>query len=48
MAVIERDGKILVGEGHDEVKKEAFYRPLGGGVDFGEHRQRRGSGARTA
>ena len=32
-----RDGdRLLVYEGHDPVKRETFYRPLGGGIDFGE------------
>lgn len=32
-----RDGdRILVGEGTDPVKRETFYRPLGGGIEFGE------------
>lgn len=28
--------KILVAEGYDPVKVETFYRPLGGGIEFGE------------
>jgi len=36
ICLIENDGKIFVGEGFDEVKKETFYRPLGGGIEFGE------------
>jgi len=32
-----RDGKILVSEEHDPNKGETFYRPLGGGIEFGEH-----------
>lgn len=28
--------RILVGEGYDPVKREMFYRPLGGGIEFGE------------
>ena len=32
-----RDGdRILVAEGYDPVKRETFYRPLGGGIEFGE------------
>lgn len=32
-----RDGsRILVGDGHDTVKDEVFYRPAGGGIHFGE------------
>jgi len=27
----------LVFEGYDPVKDETFYRPLGGGIEFGEH-----------
>jgi len=27
---------ILVAEGYDPVKGQAFYRPLGGGIEFGE------------
>ena len=29
--------KILVFEAYDEVDDEIFYRPLGGGIEFGEH-----------
>lgn len=36
IAVIKRDGKLFVFEGHDTVKDEIFYRPLGGGIEFGE------------
>jgi 8-oxo-dGTP pyrophosphatase MutT (NUDIX family) len=28
---------ILVAEGYDPVKDERFYRPLGGGIEFGEN-----------
>jgi 8-oxo-dGTP pyrophosphatase MutT (NUDIX family) len=32
-----RDGdRILVSEGHDSVKRQTFYRPLGGTIEFGE------------
>jgi len=30
------DGRILVAPGYDHVKEEHFYRPLGGGIEFGE------------
>jgi 8-oxo-dGTP pyrophosphatase MutT (NUDIX family) len=30
-------GKILVAEGCDPLKKEIFYRPLGGSIEFGEY-----------
>lgn len=29
-------GRILVAEGVDPVKKEKFYRPIGGAIEFGE------------
>lgn len=34
--LIKHNNKVLVVKGYDEVKKEYFYRPLGGGVEFGE------------
>jgi len=35
-----RDGdRILVFEGYDSVRQEKFYRPLGGGIEFGERAQ---------
>jgi 8-oxo-dGTP pyrophosphatase MutT (NUDIX family) len=35
-----RDGdRILVGDGYDPTKREVFYRPLGGGIRFGEASQ---------
>jgi len=30
------DGRILVAPGYDHVKQQRFYRPLGGGIEFGE------------
>lgn len=36
LAVIRDGGRILVFQGHDPRKGETFYRPLGGGIDFGE------------
>lgn len=30
-------GKILVAEGFDPIKQERFYRPIGGGIEFGEY-----------
>src|SRR3989337_2590786 len=30
------DGAILVAPGYDDVKRQRFYRPLGGGIEFGE------------
>ena len=37
ICIFSHNGKILVFEGHDPLKDEIFYRPLGGGIEFGEH-----------
>jgi NTP pyrophosphatase (non-canonical NTP hydrolase)/8-oxo-dGTP pyrophosphatase MutT (NUDIX family) len=37
LCVFRHGDRILVGEGHDPVKGSRFYRPLGGGIEFGEH-----------
>ena len=37
ICIIRRDDEILVFEGYDHVKDETFYRPLGGGIEFGEN-----------
>jgi ADP-ribose pyrophosphatase YjhB (NUDIX family) len=36
IGIFRRDDRILVCEGYDPVKDETFYRPLGGGIEFGE------------
>ena len=36
ICVFSKDDRILVFEGYDPSKKETFYRPLGGGIEFGE------------
>jgi 8-oxo-dGTP pyrophosphatase MutT (NUDIX family) len=36
IGVVRRDASIFVFEGHDTLKEETFYRPLGGGIEFGE------------
>jgi NADH pyrophosphatase NudC (nudix superfamily) len=36
LAVIRRGDELLVFEGRDDVKSETYYRPLGGGIEFGE------------
>jgi ADP-ribose pyrophosphatase YjhB (NUDIX family) len=36
LAIVRRGDAILVFEGWDESKQETFYRPLGGGIEFGE------------
>lgn len=37
ICVFRHEDRILVGEGYDEVKRETFYRPIGGGIEFGEY-----------
>lgn len=37
IAIIRKDDQILVGEHHDGLKDKLFYRPLGGGIEFGEY-----------
>ena len=36
ICVFRKDDRILVAEGFDPVKEQVFYRPLGGGIKFGE------------
>lgn len=36
IALIEHQESIFVFEGYDPVKDSIYYRPLGGGIDFGE------------
>ena len=36
ICVFRKNDKILVAKGYDSVKDEYFYRPLGGGIKFGE------------
>ena len=36
VCVVRRGDEILVFEGYDSVKDQTFYRPLGGGIEFGE------------
>ncbi len=37
ICVFRNGEKILVAEGYDPTKKDRFYRPLGGTIEFGEH-----------
>jgi 8-oxo-dGTP pyrophosphatase MutT (NUDIX family) len=37
ICVFLKNDRILVAEGYDPVKDEYFYRPLGGGIEFGEN-----------
>jgi 8-oxo-dGTP pyrophosphatase MutT (NUDIX family) len=39
LCVFHNNNRILVFEGYDKVKDEIFYRPLGGGIEFGERGQ---------
>lgn len=36
ICLIRHQGSLFVLEGYDPVKESHFYRPLGGGIDFGE------------
>ena len=36
ICVFRHNDRILVNQGYDSVKGEHFYRPLGGGIEFGE------------
>ena len=36
ICVFRHDDRILVAEGYDPVRDQHFYRPLGGGIEFGE------------
>lgn len=36
ICLFSRAGKILVAEYHDPAKQEKFFRPVGGGIEFGE------------
>jgi 8-oxo-dGTP pyrophosphatase MutT (NUDIX family) len=39
ICLFRKENRILVAEGYDPRKKETFYRPLGGGIEFGENSQ---------
>jgi 8-oxo-dGTP pyrophosphatase MutT (NUDIX family) len=39
ICVLRNNNCILVAEGYDPVKQQTFYRPLGGGIEFGEYSQ---------
>ena len=36
ICVFRNKDRILVAEGYDPIKDDTFYRPLGGGIEFGE------------
>jgi NADH pyrophosphatase NudC (nudix superfamily) len=37
LGIFLHEGKLLVFEGYNAVKDQTFYRPLGGGIEFGEY-----------
>jgi len=37
LGIFRKDDQILVFEAHDPIKNKAFYRPLGGTIEFGEY-----------
>ncbi|NBF05923.1 NUDIX domain-containing protein [Pseudomonas sp. Fl5BN2] len=37
LCVFHHNGKILVNQFHDPDQQQMLFRPLGGGIDFGEH-----------
>ncbi len=39
LGIVWRGDELLVFEGYDHDKDETFYRPLGGGIEFGERSQ---------
>lgn len=36
LCIFHHDGKILVNEAHDPITEKPFFRPIGGGIEFGE------------
>lgn len=40
LCIIKQGDRLLLEEGHDPVKNITFYRPLGGGIEFGEPSQK--------
>lgn len=36
ICVFRKNDSILVFEGYDDVKEGYFYRPIGGGIEYGE------------
>ena len=37
ICIFRKNDRILVADGYDPVKNEHFFRPLGGGIEFGEY-----------
>lgn len=40
ICIFSHNGRILVVEGYDPAKHQIFYRPIGGGIEFGESSQK--------
>jgi 8-oxo-dGTP pyrophosphatase MutT (NUDIX family) len=36
LCVFRREDKIFVAAGYDNIKRQTYYRPIGGGIEFGE------------
>jgi hypothetical protein len=36
ISVFRHNGRILAAESYDPIRQQTFYRPLGGGIEFGE------------
>lgn len=36
ICIFQKGDKILVAEGYDSIRDDYFYRPIGGGIEFGE------------
>lgn len=36
ICIFQKGNKILVAEGYDSIRDDYFYRPIGGGIEFGE------------
>ncbi len=37
LGIFQHEGRLLVFEGYDPIRDITFYRPLGGGIEFGEY-----------
>lgn len=37
LGIFQHEGRLLVFEGNDPIRGITFYRPLGGGIEFGEY-----------
>lgn len=37
VCIVSRGDEVFLARNHDSVKEDVYYRPLGGGIEFGEH-----------